>query len=345
MPYSMPTPLARLAVFAVLVLMALPARPEQAASLGILGVQVENKSEPVLCAEKDNVTLTFASPKVKHFRIEATHPNYIGTLAHDSREPDWTACDFAGEVFSQPPPRKAIIYFEGGVFSQPQRKAMIHDMWMMGSTFPKFWRTHKVPVRIVEKVDGFHMIQFWVSDDERAGDMINFYPPDGYWRARPLPPEHLGYSAFGSSFLIGPVEEFNSRPFVNLKEIAFDPKTKTFTLTFARGGSAKVVIAELDRNRLRLDVEFDQPIEGAPFAALRSMYVTRFNNDVSDVAVLEKGARSWREQPVMEFTGARAATDIWAGRLVPSRHNTSAPDMVFSAFSDGTSKQSSIPQR
>ena len=29
------------------------------------------------------------------------------------------------------------------------------------------------------------------------------------------------------------------------------------------------------------------------------------------------------------------ATDVWAGRIAPSRHNTSSPDMVFSGFSDG----------
>ena len=124
--------------------------------------------------------------------------------------------------------------------------------------------------------------------------------------------------------------------FVDLKEIVFDPKTKTFTLQFERGGSATLVISKLDRERQRLDVAFDKPITGRPFATLRSMYVTEFNNDVARTAVLEAGAKSWREEPVMGFTGAKAATDVWAGRLVPSRHNTSAPDTVFSAFSDGT---------
>jgi hypothetical protein len=33
----------------------------------------------------------------------------------------------------------------------------------------------------------------------------------------------------------------------------------------------------------------------------------------------------------MSFGRARA-TDVWAGRLVPSRHNTSAPDMIFNRF-------------
>jgi hypothetical protein len=64
------------------------------------------------------------------------------------------------------------------------------------------------------------------------------------------------------------------------------------------------------------------------------MYVTDFNNDVARIAVREKGARGWREEGIMGFKRA-TATDVWAGRIAPSRHNTSSPDMVFSGFSDG----------
>jgi hypothetical protein len=67
---------------------------------------------------------------------------------------------------------------------------------------------------------------------------------------------------------------------------------------------------------------------------LRSMYVTEFNNDVARIAVRERGAKGWREDSIMSFDRA-IATDIWAGRLAPSQHNTSAPDMVFNSFSDG----------
>jgi hypothetical protein len=35
---------------------------------------------------------------------------------------------------------------------------------------------------------------------------------------------------------------------------------------------------------------------------------------------------------VMSFTRASVA-ELWAGRLAPSRHNTSAPDVVFKSFS------------
>ena len=93
-------------------------------------------------------------------------------------------------------------------------------------------------------------------------------------------------------------------------------------------------MAATDQNRNVLDISFDKGIEGRPFASLRSMYVTEFNNDVARIAVREKGAKGWREAPIMAFKRA-TATDVWAGRTSPSRHNTSSPDMVFAGFADG----------
>lgn len=90
-------------------------------------------------------------------------------------------------------------------------------------------------------------------------------------------------------------------------------------------------IAALDAERQALDITFSAPIAGRPFAALRSMYVTAFNNDAAAVAWKPPGAAGWREAPLMDFPGGRAL-EVWAGRLAPSRHNTSAPDMVFGPF-------------
>jgi hypothetical protein len=143
------------------------------------------------------------------------------------------------------------------------------------------------------------------------------YPQDGYWRLRPLAPAGMAPTAFGSSFLVGPVE-IDGRPIVRIKEVAFDPKARTFTLAFERGGSATVRIETTDQNRNVLDVAFDKPVDGRPFAALRSMYVTEFNNDVARIAVRERGARGWREDGIMAFKRA-TATDVWAGRTTPSR--------------------------
>ncbi len=299
-----------------------------AASLQGLAVDVTNKSEPVLCAEKDNVTLDMASPAVKQFRIEAAHPAYITSIQRDSFEADWTACDMKGDPAFAPPaaptvPRRVTVYEE-------------IDFWMVGLTFPTFWRPATATLRIGERVEtGLHLIQLWMIRPMGGEEVLVLYPQDGYWRIRPKAPTGMAPTAFGSSFLIGPIED-DGRPIVRIKEIVFDPPTRTFTLRFERGGSATIKVATVDQNRHRLDVTFDQPVRGRSFAALRSMYVTDFNNDVARVAVRDAGAKGWREDGIMTFKKA-TTTDLWAGRTAISRHNTSSPDMVFSDFSDGKS--------
>jgi hypothetical protein len=306
-----------------LLLIALLLAPARAATLDGLAVDVQNLSEPVLCAEKDNVTLTFAHPAVRSFRIEATHPPYIGTLREDRFAPDFTACgtELTPETTEVKPPRRVTFYEDV-------------ETWVTGYTFANFWRPNDVPFRIGDRVErGLHVVQLWVRRNERAEEVLVLYPGDGYWRIRPLPPAHLGWSAYGSSLLIGPVENAG-RPVVNLSSIDFDPATKTFRIAFASGGGATVRVGALDRDRLALDVNLDGPVTERPFAALRSMYVTEFNADVARIAAREPGSMSWREEPIMTYRGGKA-TDLWTGRLVPSRHNTSAPDIVFNRFGEG----------
>jgi hypothetical protein len=60
------------------------------------------------------------------------------------------------------------------------------------------------------------------------------------------------------------------------------------------------------------------------------MFVSEGNADVAH-RLAQQGRQLWEQAPVMEFKRATAA-ELWAGRLVPSRHNTSAPDMVFRGF-------------
>ncbi|HEX2555178.1 MAG TPA: hypothetical protein VHL98_15875 [Microvirga sp.] len=299
--------------------LALALGAAQAASLDGIAVEVANGSEPVLCAEKDNVSLTFTSPRVTRFHVEAAHPVYIGGVREDRYAPDWTACEDISAATSEiRPPRKVTFYEDV-------------ELWLTGYTFANFWRDKDVPIRVGDRVErGLHIVQLWVRRNERAEEVLVLYPADGYWRIRPLPPAHLAWSAYGSSLLIGPVEN-QGRPVVNIKEVSFDPAAKAFRIVFDQGGEAVVTLSGLDRDRLALDVAFDKPVEGKPFAGLRSMYVTEFNADVARIAAREEGAKSWREEPIMAFRGAKA-TDVWTGRLVPSRHNTSAPDIVFNRF-------------
>ena len=309
---------------AIVVLFGLTTMP---ASAQPLAVEVSGASEPVLCAEKDNVTLNFASRDVRSFRIEAAHPAYINALQKDSFEADWTACDMKSDPAIASTVTKTT---RRTIYEEP-------DIWLVGWTFPTFWRPSTATVRIGDRVErGLHLVQVWMIRPMGGEEVVVFYPQDGYWRMRPLAPDGRAPTSFGSSFLVGPVE-VDGRPIVRIKEIAFDPAKRTFTLDFERGGKATIAMAVVDRNRTILDVAFDKGVSDRPFAALRSMYVTEFNNDVARVAVREKDARGWREDGIMGFKKA-IATDVWAGRSAISRHNSSSPDMMFGGFTGAAAK-------
>jgi hypothetical protein len=281
---------------------------------------VINASEPTLCAEKDNVYLKLQSGEARRFTVEAAHPAYMGTIVRDRWAPDFTHCNMSNDPAFKFDKRRLTIY-------------ETEEWQLVGLTFPSFWRSNQVRVRVGNRTEtGFHLLQLWTRYQERAEEVLVLYPADGYWRARPLPPENLRWSAYGSSFLIGPVET-DGRPFVDIKDVAFDPATRTFTLNFVRGGSATLRLDKLDQERIVLDVGLSAPVAAErPFAALRSMFVSEGNADVAQVGWRGKDSAQWTQMPVMYFKSA-AAAELWAGRTVPSRHNTSAPDMIFRDFS------------
>ena len=286
-----------------------------------LAVTVSNGSEPVLCAEKDNVTVAFQSDRVRSFRIEATHPSYLSGLTKDSIAADWTNCDFSGDPVVT---SDVKVTTRTTLYEEPA-------LWVVGWKFPTFWRDSQAKVRIGERVfEGLHLVQVWMIRPMGGEEVLVFYPQDGYWRIRPPAPSGRDMTAFGSSIVIGPIEDAG-RPIVVLDEIAFDPKAKTFALTFERGGAATVKMAEVGPERHVLDVSFNGQIQGRPFAMVRSMYVTAFNNDAAAVALKPRRGAGWVEAPIMDFKTTDAEA-VWVGRTLPSRHNTSSPDIVVDSF-------------
>lgn len=284
-----------------------------------MSVTVNNLSTPVLCAEDDNVYLPFMAPRLRGFRIEVEHPAYIGTVAADRSAPDWTSCDMSGDPAIAQEPRQVTFY-------------RTPKLWLVGYTHPTTWQSNPVPFRVGDRIEhGLDLVQLWMASDGGAQEVLVVYPQDGYWRLRPLPTEQLGENAYGSSFLVGPVE-VGTRPYVALSEIAFEPEARAFRLKFARGGSAVLTLDTVDRRRSVLDVTFDDRLPSdKPFAALRSMYITESNADAARVAWTTPGNKAWRQSPVMSFRGGSAAA-FWLGRTIPSRHNLSAPDIMFGSF-------------
>jgi hypothetical protein len=313
-------PLRRRPGFVSLVI-AMLAAPGYGLAADAMAVAVDNASTPTLCAETDNVYLKLTSEAVRRFTIEAVHPAYAGTIVADRTAPDFRHCDMSGDPVHHAEPRRVTLFETA-------------DLQLVGHTFPSFWREGTVPVRVGDHVEsGLHLLQLYTKFRERTEEVLVLYPPDGYWRARPLPPEHLSYSAYGSSFLVGPVET-TGRPFVDIRDIGFDPATRTFRLAFARGGEAMLRLDAVDREHIILDVTFNRAVQAQPFAALRSMFVTETEADVARAAWLAPGGKAWMDAPIMAF-GHADVMELWAGRRLPSRHNTSAPDMIFRAFTGG----------
>jgi hypothetical protein len=293
--------------------------PRAARAATPLAVEVVNASVPTLCAETDNVYLQFLSAEVRRFKIVAEHPAYAGTIVADRSAPDFHHCDMSGDPVFKAEPRRVTLYETG-------------DLQLVGYAFSSFWRPNTVPVRVGQRVEnGLHLLQLFTKYRQRTEEVLVVYPADGYWRARPLPPPHLGYSAYGSSFLLGPVEP-TARPFVDIREIAFNPATLTFRLALARGGTATLRVEAVDEEHIEIAATLDPAVAPPlPFVALRSMFVTETNNDTAEATWLAPGARAFATAPVMDFRRA-SVTEFRAGRRLPSRHNTSAPDMVLRDF-------------
>lgn len=300
-----------------------------AAAESRIPVEAANKSEPVACAEKDNVDLEFTSHEVAALRIQAAHPAYASMLRAPYDLPDFSGCT-APEDPKLPTRAEQKKYTEERVTFWENS-----DFWLVGYRHSSFWRPANVPLKVGNRVEqGFDLVQLWARDGARAEQVLVIYPPDGYWRIRPLSPANMQWTSYGSSFLLGPIE-VDKRPIVVLKEIAFEPDTRTFVLSFARGGSARVKITSVDNDRIVLDASIVGAVpRRLPFLGMRSMYTNEGNADVAQVAWRVPGGAGWNEAPVMTFGGGKV-TELWAGRTHASGHNISAPDMIFGPFTGG----------
>lgn len=292
-----------------------------------LQAKVENHTQPTTCAEEDNVSLTLSAPGLRRFRVEAVPPPYLATIRQDSTAPDFSGCNFDGSSHPTDPRHT----FE-------PRREVLHDgeRWMIvGLTLPSFWRPHQVPVRVdTHQTGGLHLIQVFAKTPGKPLEVLVLYPADGYWRIKPVPPARFGDGVYGSSFVMGPVEQ-DGRPVANIASIEIDTQPLAFRLRFADGSRARVGVAEVSEARTTLDVTLEpgkrRGKRSPRFAVLRSMYVTPDNADMSEV--------QWRTAPGEETTTrtlpevtALHASQVRFGRTTPSRHNTSAPDIVFEGF-------------
>lgn len=309
--------LQRLAVV-LCALLALPAVAVSGEEGTPTAVEVVNASRPTLCAEEDNVYVKLVGEGLRAFRIEARHPVYIENLRVDHMAPDFAGCDMSGDPAFTFTPRTVVLYEDA-------------EIKLIGHTFKSFWRPNVVPFRVMGRTEhGLHLIQVFLKQGAKATEFLVLYPADGYWRLKPLPPPRLADSAYGSSFLIGPIAE-EGRPLVSIEDVLFEPATRTFHLAFTGGSKGSLAIAAIREDAAVLDVTFDPPAGSTPFAALRSMFVAPQVADTAEVRWQLEAGEPLSQVAVMNLRTERAQV-VRFGRSVPSRHNTSAPDLEFHAF-------------
>ena len=277
--------------------------------------ELVNRSTATRCAEEDNVHVDLHMPASSRLRIEARQPAYAATLTRDIRAPDFTHCDMSGDPSFPFEARTETLYEDAA-------------LKIVGITQPTFWRNHAaVTVIGGHEWRDLHFVQFFRKQPGKEPfELLVVYPIDGYWRLKPPPPRLLDDNVYGSSFLIGPIE-VQKRPVVDIDRLVFEPATRTFRVGFSRGGGAVARVVAIDAAHIALDVDLDVPAGWTgPLVSLRSMYVTEDNADTAEIAWREGGA--WRRSLLMAVERLRSP-EVRFERRIPSRHNTSAPDLLF----------------
>jgi hypothetical protein len=300
----------------------LPTRSADAA------VQVVNASRLTACAEEDNVYIKLQGEGLRRLRVEARHPRYMANLKVDSYAPDFANCHFDEKRRADDPKYsfspKRVILWESDKYL------------MVGNTYQTFWRPNKVDFVINGEVTHeLHLVQLYLKDkaEPKLGrhQFLVLYPPDGYWRAKPIPTLPLNYAVYGTSFLVGPIEEAG-RPVVEFSKIEFDPETLTFALSYRDGSHGTMKIAEVNREHVALDYTHDRSLpKTKPLAAIRSMYVVPEKSDTAEVSWRKMGETDVVTQPLPAFAHEQVL-EVNFGRSVVSEHNSSAPDMWFGGF-------------
>lgn len=286
-----------------------------------IAVTVQDRGRVTRCAEEDNVYAVLTAPAVRSFQVTARQPAYGFKLTQNNYKADFRNCSFNGAKDFRFKPRAPVVLYEDA------------HVKVMGITYGGYWRPERVKVDVAGRKDGgFHLLQLFIKHGRDVQEAVVLHAADGYWRLRPLPLPQFGGSVYGSSFLVGPVEE-EGRPFVRIREVRIDPKAMSFRLSFVKGGGATLTVKQVDHEQLRMAVTLDPPVAGSPFVALRSMYVAPDN---ADTALLDWRAPDGMERsaPVVGFGQVRAKAASFV-RKIPSQHNSAAPDLLFEGFVDG----------
>ncbi len=168
-----------------------------------LAVDVQNASEPILCAEKDNVYLKLISPTCGASPSRQCIPNYIGTLTADRSDFDLNNCpDLAAApvITEKPKPHHDFRNARPAACRHHDPELLAQEHGAGASRRPRRERRATVAA-------------LGARARPRRGSAGTLSAGWLLARAPAAAGEPASWSAYGSSFMIGPIE-FEQRPLV-----------------------------------------------------------------------------------------------------------------------------------
>ncbi len=287
-------------------------------------VAAQNGSVTTLCAEEDNISIGLSLPgpyQIGSFTIEATHPTYAWTVDHG--DPDFSNCTPSGEpVYDFTAIRREVV-------TTPNAS-------IVAVTKAKFWQPQGMTViGDITATDVHYIAMHRQMYPGHSPEVLVVYA-DGYVRLKPFAPIGLSDTLFGTSVVVGPIEQ-TTRPFAMIDTLEYVPASDSLAITYANGQSVVLSILELTRDVFRLNVDASglDLAEDQRFVDLRSMCVTEGNADADHISAIDvDGVLS--TDTALAYAGGYGS-DFFLFRQSLSIHNTSAPDIRVSNFAVSTS--------
>ena len=197
-------------------------------------------------------------------------------------------------------------------------------------TEPNWWRPKGMGVSVdkgQEASNVSYLRLYRRSEEKESWPQFLIFYSDGSMRLNPQPPVGSQNVCFGSSVVIGPAA-IADKPFADVIYARYVSIIKRLIVIFKNGGQATLDLSKLNRQTARVRVAVNYPTDKLPFATFRSMYVAPDKADVDNVRWTEASGMK-HEIDIMTFTNA-VGKEFFFYRGVPSKHNTSAPDIRIS---------------
>ena len=257
-----------------------------------------------------------------HFTIQAAHPSYIGMINTDRWAPDFSACNIPHAEGALP--RKTFFEIADPVADRPDRPGLLAS----GQCADPGRRPCRAGVQLHPALDAVSRARRGGSGPLSVGRQLAHPPPafrrhalDGLWLVVPD-------RAAGKSGCRRPAADRRDQGYrVRSRQKGLHAEFRPRRFGDGDGQAGRSGSCRARRRLFRRHARRTCPSRRcAPCTPTRPIPTSPASPGAS------RTARAGAKSPVLSFPGAHGRRSSGPGALSPSRHNLSAPDMVFSHF-------------